>query len=43
MFDGAAEIVIQGAAYKFLMSFALDNDLAMRPGRIDVRPEPSIA
>ncbi len=30
-------------AYKFLMSFARDNELAMRPGRMEVRPEPSVA
>ena len=31
------------AAYKFLMSFALDNELAMRPGRMERRPEPAVA
>ena len=29
------------AAYKFLLSFARDNELVMRPGRMEVRPEPS--
>ena len=30
------------AAYKFLLSFARDNELVMRPGRMAVRPEPSV-
>lgn len=28
------------AAYKFLMGFARDNELALRPGRMIKRPEP---
>ncbi len=28
------------AAYKFLMSFAQDNELQIRPGRLEPRPEP---
>jgi Protein of unknown function (DUF3579) len=28
------------AAYKFLMAFARDNELTMRPGRLVKRPEP---
>ena len=31
------------AAYKFLMSFARDNELLMRPGRMDIRPESAVA
>jgi hypothetical protein len=31
---------IDPAAYKFLMAFARDNELAMRPGRMVKRPEP---
>jgi len=31
------------AAYKFLMSFARDNELVMRPGRLAQRPEPAVA
>jgi hypothetical protein len=31
------------AAYKFLMSFARDNELVMRPGRLEIRPEPAVA
>ena len=31
------------AAYKFLMSFARDNELLMRPGRMEVRPEAETA
>lgn len=27
------------AAYKFLMSFARDNELTLRPGRMEPRPE----
>lgn len=27
-------------AYKFLMSFARDNELTLRPGRMERRPEP---
>jgi len=30
-------------AYKFLMSFARDNELTMRPGRMAKRPEPEVA
>jgi hypothetical protein len=30
-------------AYKFLLSFACDNELAMRPGRMVLRPEPQAA
>ena len=30
------------AAYKFLMSFARDNELLMRPGRMDIRPESAV-
>jgi hypothetical protein len=30
-------------AYKFLMSFARDNELVMRPGRMERRPEPEAA
>ena len=29
-------------AYKFLLSFARDNELVMWPGRMAVRPEPSV-
>ena len=28
------------AAYKFLMAFARDNELVMRPGRMKERPDP---
>ena len=28
-------------AYKFLMSFARDNELTLRPGRLEERPEPA--
>ena len=28
------------AAYKFLMSFATDNELTLRPGRMMLRPDP---
>jgi hypothetical protein len=31
---------LDGAAYKFLMAFARDNELMMRPGRMVKRPEP---
>ncbi len=31
------------AAYKFLMSFARDNELTLRPGRLETRPEPITA
>ncbi|HTD89893.1 MAG TPA: DUF3579 domain-containing protein [Burkholderiales bacterium] len=31
---------LDGAAYKFLMAFALDNELVLRPGRMAQRPEP---
>ena len=34
---------LDSVAYKFLMSFARDNELTMRPGRMDVRPEPAVA
>jgi Protein of unknown function (DUF3579) len=34
---------LDGIAYKFLLSFARDNELAMRPGRIEKRPEPETA
>ncbi len=34
---------LDAAAYKFLMSFAYDNELAMRPGRMALRPEPQAA
>jgi Protein of unknown function (DUF3579) len=34
---------LDGAAYKFLMSFARDNDLTLRPGRMEPRPEPETA
>jgi len=27
------------AAFKFLMSFATDNELTLRPGRLEIRPE----
>ena len=30
---------IDGVAWKFLMGFATDNELAMRPGRIEKRPD----
>jgi hypothetical protein len=30
------------AAYKFLMAFARDNELVMRPGRLEKRPEPAV-
>ena len=30
---------MDGAAYKFLMSFARDNELTLRPGRLLKRPE----
>jgi hypothetical protein len=30
---------LDAAAYKFLMGFARDNELAMRPGRLVRRPE----
>ncbi len=33
---------LDAAAYRFLMSFARDNELMMRPGRMEVRPEPSV-
>ena len=32
---------LDSAAYKFLMAFARDNELQLRPGRMDVRPEPA--
>ncbi len=35
--------VLDAAAYKFLMSFANDNELATRPGRMVLRPEPQVA
>ena len=31
---------MDSAAYKFLMSFANDNELTLRPGRLEIRPEP---
>lgn len=31
---------LDAAAYKFLMSFAQDNELQLRPGRQEPRPEP---
>ena len=31
---------LDAAAYKFLMSFARDNELTLRPGRMAKRPEP---
>jgi len=31
---------MDSAAYKFLMSFARDNELTLRPGRLAIRPEP---
>lgn len=31
---------IDSAAYKFLMGFAMDNELTLRPGRMEKRPEP---
>ena len=31
---------LDSAAYKFLLSFARDNELKMRPGRMALRPEP---
>jgi Protein of unknown function (DUF3579) len=31
---------LDAAAYKFLMAFAKDNELQMRPGRMVKRPEP---
>ena len=34
---------IDGAAYKFLLSFARDNELTLRPGRLLKRPEPEPA
>ena len=34
---------LDAAAYKFLMSFAHDNELEMRPGRMVLRPEPQPA
>lgn len=34
---------LDGAAYKFLMSFAFDNELTLRPGRMEKRPEPETA
>ncbi len=34
---------MDSAAYKFLMSFAKDNELTLRPGRLDKRPEPATA
>ena len=33
---------LDGAAYQFLMSFARDNELVMRPGRLERRPEPAV-
>ena len=33
---------VDGVAYKFLMSFARDNELMMRPGRLEARPEPAV-
>ncbi len=32
--------VLDPAAYQFLLSFARDNELPMRPGRLERRPEP---
>ena len=32
---------IDPAAYAFLLGFARDNELAMRPGRRQIRPEPA--
>lgn len=34
---------LDAAAYKFLMSFAHDNELLMRPGRMELRPESVVA
>ena len=31
------------AAYGFLLSFARDNELVMRPGRLEIRPELPVA
>ena len=33
---------LDGVAYKFLLSFAHDNELVMRPGRMESRPEPVV-
>ena len=33
---------IDPAAYKFLLAFAADNELTLRPGRRAVRPEPAV-
>ena len=32
---------LDSAAYNFLMAFARDNELTMRPGRMAKRPEPT--
>ena len=34
---------IDSAAWKFLMGFARDNELSLRPGRAEKRPEPDPA
>lgn len=34
---------LDAAAFKFLMSFARDNELSLRPGRLEKRPEPEVA
>ena len=34
---------LDATAYKFLMSFAHDNELLMRPGRMELRPESVVA
>ena len=34
---------LDSTAYKFLMSFAHDNELLMRPGRMELRPESVVA
>lgn len=34
---------MDATAYKFLMSFARDNELTLRPGRMAKRPEPEPA
>ncbi|MEQ1776512.1 MAG: DUF3579 domain-containing protein [Burkholderiales bacterium] len=34
---------LDSTAYKFLMSFARDNELTLRPGRMEKRPEPETA
>jgi hypothetical protein len=34
---------LDAPAYKFLMSFANDNELLIRPGRMELRPESVVA